>query len=73
MALITLSRTFFVIYLHVGVFEYMVGGVLDNVVFVVLRVCCVQAEGRGMCQRPSTSLRFPCIMDLLFFVIMTSF
>jgi len=36
MVLITLSCTFSVMYLHVGVFEYMMGGVLDTVVFVVL-------------------------------------
>jgi len=29
-------------YLHVGVFEYMMGGVLDTVVFVVLSAWCVQ-------------------------------
>ena len=50
------------------------GGILDNVVFVVLSTCCVRVYfGRGMCQRPSTSLRFPCIMGFLFFVIMASF
>ena len=67
----TLSRTFFVMYLHVGMFVYMVGGVLDNVVFVVLRVCCVQDEGRGIYQRPSTLLRVPCTIGLSFFVTVT--
>lgn len=71
-ALAPLLRAFFVMYSHVGMFEYMSWDVCDTAVFVVSSGCCVWGGwvlwGRGIYQRPSALLRVPCIIGVPFFV-----